>query len=131
MTISVLGVIMVVVTIIILGYLGIQAISSTLSSDVGSGSSYDQLAVLKTDYSTLDSQYNSVKTLVDKRNNQNVSKAYASAELELIKAQSAISDVESAISAGKPTDEVKTRIEIARKQLETAQTALNSLKSKL
>lgn len=129
MSISILGIIMILATIVVFAYIGISALSSTVSSDVGSGSAYDQIAVLQSDYSNLSSQYSDVKVQVDKSNNVNLTQAYTSANLELVKAQSAISDAQSAVSAGKSQSEIKSRIETAQQQLQTAETSLSNLRS--
>lgn len=120
---------MIVATIAIFAYIGFLAISSTISSDVGAGSAYDQVAVLKSDYNTLSNEYSNVKVSVNSAGDKDLSRAFASAELELVKAQSAISDAESAISSGKSNDEINNRIEIAKKQLETAKASLSSVRA--
>jgi hypothetical protein len=130
MTISLLGVIMVIVTIGVLGYLGFEALSSTISADVGSGSSYDKITALKADYNSLNSQFESEKIIIDKRNNQNVTAAYDRAHLELISAQSDIMDAESAVSSKKSPEIIQKRIEIAQEQLVKASQALKDLQAK-
>jgi hypothetical protein len=128
MTLSILGVIMIIATILVLLYIGFEGISSKLSSNVNMGTSYDQLAVLKSDYSSLKIQYDSVKSEIYSTNNTPLKKRYISAELELIKTGSAISDVESALSSDKPADEVKKRIKIAQNQLQIAKTSLSEIR---
>lgn len=129
MTISVLGIIMVVLTVGILVYIGFQALSSTISTDASTGAAYDELAVLKSQYNILRSQFDAVKMDVDKTNDKDLQKAYLNAELELIKAQSDIEDVESAINSQKSEEEIKNRIKTAQTQLETAKASLSSLQS--
>ncbi len=128
MSISVLGIILILATIAIFVYIGIYTLSSTVSSDVGSGSAYDQIAVLQSDYSTLSNQFDDVKTTVDNSNNDNLKTAFNNANLELVKAQSAISDANSAVSAGKSQDEIKSRISTAQTQLQNAESSLNNVK---
>lgn len=130
MTISVLGVIMVIITIGVIGYLGFQALSSMISSDVGSGSSYDQIAALKADYNSLNTQYEEEKLIIDKKGNKNATAAFDNAELELIRAQSDIQDAESALSSKKSPDEVQKRIDAAKQQLVKAAQALKDLTAK-
>lgn len=130
MTISLLGVIMVLITVGVLAYLGFQALSSTISSDVGSGSSYDKIAALKADYNVLQGKFANEKMVIDKLNDHNATADYDKAELELIKAQSDIKDAESAIASKKSPEEVQSRIETAQKQLVKASEALNNLIAK-
>ncbi len=130
MTISILGIIMVLITIGIGGYLVFQALSSTISTDVGSGSAYDKLAALKSDYNNLNNQFAETKMHISNMNNVNATMAYDKAELELIRAQSDISDVESAINSKKSSEEVNNRIKLAQDQLGVATQALRDLQAK-
>jgi len=129
MTISLLGIIMVLITIGIGGYLLFQALSSTISSDVGSGTSYDKIATLKTDYNSLNSQFVQTKQSIDKLNSKNATAAYDQAELELVRAQSDIADAESAITSKKSSEEINERMDIAQKQLQVASQALKDLQA--
>ncbi len=128
MSISVLGILMIIATIILFAYIGISSVTSSISTDVGSGSAYDQLAVLKSNYNTLEGQYNNMKTSVDNSNNKNLKTAYVNADLELVKANSDISDVDSALASGKSKQEVQKRITAAQTQLDTARSSLSSVK---
>jgi hypothetical protein len=130
MTISVLGIIMVIITIGIIGYLVFQSLSSTISADVGSGSAYDKLAALKADYNSLNNQFAETKVYIDNMNNVNATMAYDKAELELIRAQSDIGDIESAINSKKSSEEVNNRIKMAQEQLGVATQALRDLQAK-
>jgi hypothetical protein len=68
---------------------------------VGSGSAYDDLAALKSDYNNLNNQFAETKVYIDNMNNVNATMAYDKAELELIRAQADIGDIESAINSKK------------------------------
>ena len=131
MTISVMGVLMIVATVAILAYLGFQSLSSFISDDASSNNANDQLTSLRSEYSSLKTQFDSVKVQVQKSSNTQLKEDYNAAELELIKTQSAISDVESAISVGKPSDEVTARIETAKLQLEKAKSSLTGIRSRI
>jgi hypothetical protein len=128
MSISVLGIILIIATLVLFAYIGISTITSSITTDVGSGSAYDQLAVLKSDYNSLNDQFTSVQQSVDSSNNKNAKTAFINAKLELVKANSDINDVESALSAGKSKDEVAQRINTAQSQLNTARSSLASVK---
>ena len=129
MSISVLGILLILATIALFAYIGISTLSSTVSSDVSSGSAYDQIAVLKSDYSTLSTQFDDIKTTVDTSNNAKLQSAYDNATLELVRAQSAISDADSAVSAGESQDEIKSRISTAQTQLQNAESSFSDVKA--
>ena len=128
MSISVLGILMIIATIVLFAYIGISSLTSSISSNVGSGSAYDQLSVLKNNYNSLEAQYNTLKISVDDSNNKDIKTAYSNAELELVKAKSAIAEVDSALSSGKSNDEVQKRINAAQAQLDQARASLSSVK---
>ncbi len=129
MTISVLGVVLIIVTVGIIFYIGFQSLSSFISYETSSGSSYDKLSALKSEYTTLKGQFDNIKIEVDKNNNKNIKIAYVNAELELIKAQSAITDVENAMSANESPQEIQNRINAAQVQMQKAKTSLSDLRS--
>ncbi|MGZ7070217.1 MAG: hypothetical protein ACXVHN_05315, partial [Methanobacterium sp.] len=89
MTISVLGIIMILATVGVFAYIGIQGLSSKVSSNVDSGSAYDQLASLKSEYSSLNSQFDSIKNKVDSYGSTKAVNDLYKAQLELVKANSA------------------------------------------
>ncbi|MDI9615350.1 MULTISPECIES: hypothetical protein [unclassified Methanothermobacter] len=129
MTISILGVLLIAGTILIFAYIGVDAVSDAISGSVEKGAEYDELAKLQSDYSALKVQYDSVKKDVYQRNNDNLTKTYLNAEIELVKAKSAIDDVKSALETNKPKSEVDDRIKTARYQLQVASQALNDLRA--
>ncbi len=125
--ISVLGVIMIVSSIIVAAYIGFSVISSGITGEVSSGSQYDQLAQLKSNYTELESDFNSTKPGIFEGNDKSKERAYIAAELELVRANSAISDVESALKSNQPSSEVDSRIKTAEQKLKVASDAFNSL----
>ena len=128
MSISVLGILMIIATIVLFAYIGISSLTSSISSNVDSGSAYDQLSVIKNNYNSLEAQYNTLKISVDDSNNKDIKTAYSNAELELVKAKSAIDEVDSALSSGKSNDEVQKRISAAQAQLDQARASLSSVR---
>jgi len=127
MLISALGVLMIVSTIIVAAYVGFSVLSSGITSEVSSGSQYDELATLKSNYTDLEAKFNTTKTTIFGKYNKAKEREYINAELELLRANSAIGDVESALKSGKSASEVDTRIKIAREKLSIAVQAYNNL----
>jgi len=127
MLISVLGVLMIVSSIIVVAYVGFNIISSGITSEVSSGTQYDELAILKSNYSDLEAKFNMTEPKIITGHNKAIDRQFVNAKLELLRAGSAISDVESALKSGKPASEVDTRIKIAKEKLSIANKAYNSL----
>lgn len=61
MTISILGILLIIGTVLVFAYIGVDAISEAISGSVDRGSQYDELAKLQSDYSALKVQYDDAK----------------------------------------------------------------------
>ncbi len=127
MLISILGVLLIVSTAIIAAYIGISIISSGISSEISSGDQYDELAALKSNYSDLESKFNSKKPTAYSNSSKLSEEEFVNGELELLRAKSAIDDVESALKANKPAEEIDNRLKIAKDKLIVASRAYNNL----
>ncbi len=127
MLISVLGVIMIIATVAAVAYVGFSVVSSSLTGGISSGTQYDQLAELKSNYTALESQFNDTGNKIYAMDNITLEREYVNAQVELVRAQNDLSDVESALSMGKPASEVDKRLQQAREDLKIAHEAYNSL----
>ncbi len=130
MLISVLGVIMIIATVAAVAYVGFSVVSSSLTGGISSGTQYDQLAELKTNFSNLEVQYNETGNKIYMMNNITLEREYVNAQVELVRVKNDISDVESALSMNKPASEVDKRLQLAKDDLKIAQEAYNSLSVK-
>jgi heme/copper-type cytochrome/quinol oxidase subunit 1 len=126
MLISVVGIIMIISTIIVVAYVGYSIVSTGITNEISSGTQYDELAELKASYNNLSVKFDSIKSTYYAGGADDV-KVYNDAKLELTRANSAIENVQSALDASKPSNEVDSRIEFAKDKLDTANKAYNSL----
>ena len=126
MLISVVGIIMVIATIIVVAYVGYSIVSSNITNEISSGTQYDELAELKAEYGNLSVKFDSIKSTYYAGGVDDV-KTFNDAKLELTRAKSAIENVHSALDAGKPSNDVDSRIEFAKEKLQIANDAYNSL----
>ncbi|WP_295723149.1 hypothetical protein [uncultured Methanobrevibacter sp.] len=119
MLVSVIGIIMIILTIIVVAYIGFSMISSGITTGVSSGNQYDELSQLKSNYTSLEGQFNGSSDSID-------DKHYDDVRLELARAKTDVDDVESALAAGKSADEVNDRIDIATEQIKICRESLNN-----
>lgn len=126
MLISVVGIIMIVSTIIVVAYVGYSMVSSGITNEISSGTQYDELAELKSSYTNLSVKFDSIKATYYAGGSDDI-QIYNDAKIELARADSAIQNVQSALDAGKPSNEVDSRIDFAKQKLETAYDAYNTL----
>ena len=126
MLISVVGIIMIVSTIIVVAYVGYSIVSEGITEEISSGTQYDELAQLKSSYADLALKYDSIKSSYY-AGGQDQIQIYNDARIELTRADSAIQNVQSALDAGKPSNEVDSRIDFAKQKLDVANQAYNNL----
>ena len=123
MLISILGIIMIVATIIVAAYIGFKFISDGLSGGISSSNQYDELNSLRANYSDLEGQFNTTKVVVFASGDDALQQKFAEAELELVRAKNSLDDVSSALSMGKSSDEVNSRLDQAKTDLDIAHQA--------
>ena len=126
MLISVVGIVMIIATIIVVAYVGFSVVNESITDEISSGNQYDDLADLKSQYGYLQSKFESVKSTYYAGGQDDIQK-YNDAKLELSRASSAIDNVQSALDANKPSNEVDSRIEFAKEKLATARQAFDNL----
>ena len=126
MMISVIGIIMIVSTIIVVAYVGFSVVNESITNGISSGNQYDELADLKSEYSDLEAKFDSIKSTYYQGDASSIQK-YNDARLELTRAGSAIDNVQSALDAGKPSNEVDSRINFAKEKLQAAREAYENL----
>ena len=121
---------MIVATVAAVAYVGFSLVSYNLTGGISSGTQYDQLAQLKSNYSSLEAQFNDTGNKIYMMDNITLEREFVNAKVELVRVQNDISDVDSALSMGKSASEVDDRLEKTRKDLKIAQEAYNSLSVK-
>lgn len=126
MLISVVGIIMIISTIIVVAYVGYSMVSDGITEGISSGTQYDELAELKSSYSDLAVKFDGVKSTYYAGGPDQI-KVYNDARIELSRANSAVENVQSALDAGKPSNEVDSRIDFAKQKLDAANNAYNNL----
>ncbi len=126
MLISVVGIIMIIATVIVVAYVGYSVVSTGITNEISSGTQYDELAQLQSEYNNLSAKFDSIKATYYAGGADDV-KIYNDAKLELTRANSAIENVQSALDADKPSNEVDSRIDFAKEKLKTANKAYNDL----
>lgn len=117
---------MIIATVIVVAYVGYSVVSTGITNEISSGTQYDELAQLQSEYNNLSAKFDSIKATYYAGGADDV-KIYNDAKLELTRANSAIENVQSALDADKPSNEVDSRIDFAKEKLKTANKAYNDL----
>ena len=117
---------MIISTIIVVAYVGFSIVNESITNEISSGNQYDDLAELKSEYGDLESKFDFVKSTYYAGDSDDIQR-YNDARLELTRAGSAIDNVQSALDADKPSNDVDSRIEFAKEKLATARQAYENL----
>ena len=88
---------MIIATVAAVAYVGFSVVSSSLTGGISSGTQYDQLAELKTNFSNLEVQYNETGNKIYMMNNITLEREYVNAQVELVRVKNDISDVQKLI----------------------------------
>ncbi len=118
---------MIIATIIVVAYVGFSVVSSGLTGGVSSGAQYDELNVLKDNYSALESKFSDTQSKIFVQDNASLQQKYVDAEVYLVHAKNSLDMVDSALSMGKDSSEVDLRLKDAKKDLKDAEKAYDNL----
>ncbi len=127
MLISVLGIIMIIATVIAVAYIGFSVVSSSLTGGISSGTQYDQLSELTSNYTDLEARFNATGDKIYAMDDIAKEQEFVNAKVELIRAQNDLDSVKSALDVGESSSEVDKRLELAKEDLKIAWDAYNSL----
>ena len=94
LTISLLGVILILITIGVIAYIGVASLTNTVSDTVSSGASYDQLTSLQSQYSNTSDKYLSLNEQIISSNDNNLKLRYNEGKLKLSKVNTTIYSLE-------------------------------------
>ena len=125
MLIGVVGIILLISIILVAGYIGFSMVSNGITSEISSGTQYDELASLKTQYDNLSSKFDLIKSKYS--GDPEKMTEYDTAKIELERAKTAISNAQSALDSGKPSAEVDARLNDAKEKLAAAEQAYQKL----
>ena len=95
---------MIISIIIVAGYVGFSMFSNSITNEISSGSQYDELASLKSEYDDLESNFTAIKSQYS--GNTILVNKYDQALLELTRARTAIESAQSALDSDKSSSEL-------------------------
>lgn len=117
LTISLLGVILILITIGVIAYIAVSGLTNSVSSTVNSGASYDELNQLKSQYVNVSQQYSSINNDVIASEDQNLKMIYNNGKLKLSQINTTLSSIETDIHNQKSDSEIKPKIDSVKENL--------------
>lgn len=117
LTISVIGVILILLTVGVGGYLIVSGVTNTVSTTVSSGSAYDQLDQLKSDYGNISIKYDDLNKKLGTNPDPVVKTNFNNGRLKLSEINQTLSSIQSDISNGKPESDINSKMDKVKNEL--------------
>lgn len=117
LTISLIGVILILITIGVVAYIGVSGLTNSVSTSVSSGAEYDQLNQIKSQYNNVSESYLSLSNQVTQSKDKNLKTTYNNGKLKLSEANTTINSIENDIHNGKSEDVIKSKMDSVNEDL--------------
>ena len=122
LTISLIGIILILLTIGVVGYIIVTDVTNSVSTTVNSGSAYDNLTQLKSDYNNLSQKYSALNEQLGTHAENNVKTNYNEGKLN-----ETINSIESDINKGASDKIISSEINQAKEDIKEAEEVYNNI----
>ncbi|RAP47029.1 MAG: hypothetical protein BZ135_03030 [Methanosphaera sp. rholeuAM6] len=130
LTISLIGVILILLTIGVIGYVVVSGLSDSVSTTVSSGSAYDQLDQLKTEYNDINNKFTELGKKLGTNPNPDVKTTYNVGKVKLSEISQSLSSLQNDISNGEPDSVIQPKMNKTESQIKEANEIYNQIVSK-
>lgn len=127
LTISLLGVILILLTIGVIGYVAVSGLSDTVSTTVSSGSSYDQLDQVKSQYNDINSKYIQLDKKLGTDPDADVKTTFNTGKVKLSEINQTLTSIQSDINNGKSEADVQKKLNQTKKDLNEVNEIYNQI----
>ena len=127
LTISLIGVILILITIGVIAYIGVSGLTNSVTTSVSSGAEYDQLNQIKSQYNNVSESYLSLSSQVTQSKDKNLKTTYNNGKLKLSEANTTINSIENDIHNGKSEYLIKSKIDSVNEDLKFVKETYSNL----
>ncbi|MBE6486623.1 MAG: hypothetical protein E7Z85_07285 [Methanosphaera stadtmanae] len=120
LTISLIGVILILLTIGVIGYVAVSGLSNSVSTTVSSGSAYDQLDQVKTQYEEVNKKYDTLNQKLGTNPDPSVKTTFNTGKIKLSEASQLISSTQNDINNGKSEEEIQSKLNQTKNKISEA-----------
>ena len=110
LTISIIGVLLILLTVGVVGYVAVSSLSNSVSTTVSSGTSYDQLDQVKTQYNDINNKYEALNKKLGTNPDPNVKTTFNTGKVKLSEIKESISSIQNDINNGKSDSDIQTKL---------------------
>ena len=127
LTISLIGVILILLTIGVIGYIAVSGLSNSVSTTVSSGSSYDQLDQVKTQYEEVNAKYDNLNKKLGTNPDPAIKTTFNTGKIKLSEISQSISSIQNDINNGKPEEDIQTELNQTKNKINEANDIYNQI----
>ena len=127
LTISLLGVILILLTIGVIGYVAVSGLSDTVSTTVSSGSAYDQLDQVKSQYNDINSKYIQLDKKLGTDPDAGVKTTFNTGKVKLSEINQTLTSIQSDINNGKSEADVQKKLNQTKNDLNEVNEIYNQI----
>lgn len=127
LTISLIGIILVLITVGVVGYVVVTEVTDSVSTTVNSGSAYDNLTQLRSEYNNLSQKYSALEQQLGTNADNDVKTTFNEGKLKLSELNESIGSIESDINKGASEETIQNEIKQARDDIKESEEVYNNL----
>lgn len=120
LTISLIGVVLILLTIGVIGYVAVSGLSNSVSTTVSSGSAYDQLDQVKNQYDEIDKKYTDLNKKLGTNPDPSLKTTFNTGKVKLSECNQLLSSIQNDINNGKSEEEIQTKLSQAKDKIKEA-----------
>ncbi|WP_455646195.1 hypothetical protein [Methanosphaera sp.] len=127
LTISLIGIILILLTLFVMGYVFVSGVTNSVSTTVNSGASYDDLNQLKAEYNNLSQKYTSLNQQLGTTPDANTKTTFNNGKIKLSELNQTLTELESDIDKGTSDQAINNKISQAKEELKEAEGIYNNI----
>lgn len=127
LTISLLGVILILLTVGVIGYVAVSSLSDSVSTTVNSGSSYDQLDQVREQYNEINNKYTELGKKLGTDPDPTVKTTYNKGKVKLDEIGQSLSAIQNDISTGQSETDIQVKLNQTKEQIKEANEIYNQI----
>lgn len=127
LTISIIGVLLILLTVGLIGYVAVSGLSNSVSTTVSSGSSYDQLDQVKTQYEEINNKYENLNKKLGTNPDPNIKTTFNTGKVKLSEISQSISSIQNDINNGKSEEDIQKNLNQTRNKIKEVNDIYNQI----
>ncbi len=110
LTISLIGVLLILLTIGVIGYIAVSGLSNSVSTTVSSGSAYDQLDQVKTQYDEINKKYTDLNKKLGTDPDPSIKTTFNTGKVKLSECNQMLTSIQNDINNGKSEEDIQNKL---------------------